>query len=211
MATNKKLILNTPVGTARFPWLTAADTKFNVNGEYKTDLVFNSEDELSGIIPALDKMLASFADEQRALLKPADAKKLSVVPFLHNEEDAEGEETGRVFLRFKLKALVEMKNGKSFTQKPNGFDAAGKPLPENVAVYGGSQIKINFEAAGYYNAKDKAVGLTLRLRAFKVIELSGGTGGASANSYGFGDAEEGYVAPKDAFESDNTPEQDDDF
>jgi hypothetical protein len=214
MATDKrkKIILNTPVGTARFPWLTKADTKFNAGGEYKTDLLFNSIDEVAPLVAALDKVLEEAVATQRDAMKPGDAKKLKVVHFLHHEEDSEGEETGRVFMRFKLKATVTMKDGKTFEQKPNGFDAAGEPIPMTVPVYAGSQIKINFEACPYYSAVDKAIGLSLRLRAYKVISLSSGSG-SSASSYGFGDVEDGYSAKESGSTDADTsaPFQEDDF
>lgn len=212
----KKVILNTPTGSARYPWLSKPDSKFVIGGQYKTDLVFSNESEIASLVKPLDALLEGFADEKRAELKPADAKKLTTVPYVYNEEDSDGEETGRVFLRFKLNAVVEMKDGKSFTQKPNGFDAAGTPLPATVAVYGGSELKVNFEAVPYYNAKDKAVGLTFRLRAYKVIKLSGGGGSAVAGTYGFGDVEEGYVAitteeSDTPFTTDDAPVERDDF
>ena len=127
------------------------------------------------------------------------------------KHDDEGEETGEVFLRFKLKAKVTPKDGKPFAQKPNGFDADGSPWDDETPVYGGSVIKVNFEAVPYGPDSNKKVGLTLRLRAFQVKELVT-TGGASASGYGFdsdGDATTTKSTPK-AQPQDNYEEDEDD-
>lgn len=198
MAKKTKFIKTTPVGTASFPWLTKADTKFDADGTYKTDLIFD-EDEITELAEEMQVFLDAAFDEYYENAKPAVQKGMSKVETLKPVLDAEGNETGQVFLRFKLNALVKPKEGEPFEQSPNAFDAAGDPLEEGVAVYGGSRIKVNFEAVPYMSAKDKVVGLTLRLRAFQVKELCTSSGGTS-EAYGF-DREE----RKPAMEADDTP------
>ena len=41
---DKYVKLVTPKGVAKYPWLTKADTKFNPDGVYKTDLLISSEE-----------------------------------------------------------------------------------------------------------------------------------------------------------------------
>lgn len=215
MANKKKIIKSTPVGIASFPWLTKPDTKFDAGGEYKTDLVFEPDD-IEELSSELEEILDAYFDEEKANAKPQVAKKMTKVDIIKTVYDDQGEETGQVMLRFKQKKTIQGKDGKQYIMKVNGFDAVGKPLPIGIAVYGGSRIKVNFEVVPYTSQKDKECGLTLRLRAYKVIELNSGSGG-TASSYGFGDKEDGYVgdgedsgyeAPK---ENTGGNEEEDDF
>ena len=207
----KKIIKRTPVGLASFPWLTKADTKFDVAGEYKVDLIFEA-DVIEELKDELDALLDTFFEEQKAEAKPQVAKIMKKVSVGKDVFDDQGDETGQVMLRFKQKAQISDKAGKVYAMTVNGFDSVGKPLAKDVAVYGGSELKVNFEAVPYMSAKDKECGLTLRLRAYQVITLNSGSSG-SASSFGF-DAEEGFEQD-DGFDerptSTQPPDEDDDF
>lgn len=185
----KKFIATTGAGIALYPWLTKPDTKFNPTGDYKVDLKMSRE-EAQPLIDKLSKIRDEAFAEAFAKAKPQDKKALSKVEVFHEVYDDNGDETGEVFFRFKLKAVVTPKGKEAFTQEPKGFDAGGKPWDAKKAVYGGSTIKVNFEAVPYVSAKDKEVGVTLRLRAFQVIELVSSAGG-SASGYGF-EVDESY-------------------
>lgn len=173
----------TPAGIAQYPYLTKPDTKFNPDGEYKISL------EIPG---AAAQDIVTFLDEQFAA-SVAKAKKENAgkkikegdVPYSVDED------SGKVTVRFKLKAKVTPKQGDPFEQRPAIFDAKGKPL-QDAKIGGGSKVKVAYELVPYYTAIAGA-GVSLRLKAVQVIDLVEFSGGASADAYGFGE-EEGYEA-----------------
>lgn len=174
----------TPAGIAQYPYLTKPDTKFNPDGEYKISV------EIPG---AAAQDTVTFLDEQFAASvakakkdNPGKKIKEGDVPY------SIAEDTGKVTVRFKLKAKVTPKQGDPFEQRPALFDAKGKPIGAEAKIGGGSKVKVAYEMVPYYTAIAGA-GISLRLKAVQVIDLVEFSGGASSEAYGFGQ-EEGYEA-----------------
>lgn len=174
----------TPAGIAQYPYLTKPDTKFNPDGEYKISV------EIPG---AAAQDIVTFLDEQFAASvakakkeNPGKKIKEGDVPYSISED------TGKVTVRFKLKAKVTPKQGDPFEQRPALFDAKGKPIGTDAKIGGGSKVKVAYELVPYYTAIAGA-GISLRLKAVQVIDLVEFSGGASSEAYGFGE-EEGYEA-----------------
>ncbi len=184
----------TPKGTAKYPWLSQPDTKFNPDGEYKVSLVLPVE-QADTIMQFLDEQMA-LAEAKAKKDNPGKKVKVADAPYSVDEE------TGEFSVNFKLKAKVIPQKGDSFEQKPAVFDAKGKPL-QGVNVGGGSQIKVSYEVYPFYTALIGA-GISLRLKAVQVIDLVEFSGGANAANYGF-EEEDGFEA-----EPDNSPFKDDD-
>ncbi|MGY6517444.1 MAG: hypothetical protein ACXIUZ_01900 [Lysobacteraceae bacterium] len=183
--------LNTPIGVLMFPHLLEPDTKFNADGEYKADMRLEI-DEAQGLIDKLEAIRDAYAEEIRKENKKyARYNMADVVEII---EDDSGEEYARV--RAKLKAIVRVKKtGKSFTQKPDLFDAAGRPIkPASLSngVWSGTRAKFALEVVPYAMDSSKLIGVSLRLKAVQIIELVAG-GGGTAEDYGFGE-EEGFDA-----------------
>jgi hypothetical protein len=202
----KKFIATTGAGIAMYPWLTKPDTKFNAGGEYKLDLQMPREDA-EALITKLEEIRDAAFVEAVAAAKPQDKKKITKAEVFHEVYDDNGDATGDIFLRFKMKAMVTPKGKEPFEQKPKGFDAGGKPWDEKKAVYGGSTLKVNFEAVPYGPDTNKKVGLTLRLRAFQVLELVSSSGG-SASGFGF-DVDESYEEEDNSADSSSFDAPDD--
>lgn len=182
----------TPKGTAQYPYLTKPDTKFNPDGEYKVNLELNAEDA-SEIMSFLDEQLA----ESIAKAKKENAgKKIKEgdVPYSVDED------SGKVTLRFKLKAKVTPKNGEPFEQRVAIFDAKGKPITDEIKIGGGTQMKVSYEVMPYYTSMVGA-GISLRVRAVQIIELVEFSS-AGAGAYGFG-SEDGYEAEESATNTNN--------
>jgi hypothetical protein len=73
------------------------------------------------------------------------------------------------------------------------YDSAGKPLPEDVQVWGGSKMNVAFRPNFWYSAA-LGFGVSLDLEAVQVIELAnGGVSNVAAEAFGFTE-EEGFVA-----------------
>lgn len=193
----------TPKGTAKYPWLSMPDTKFNPDGDYKVTLVLPVE-EAGAIIQFLEEQLA--ASEVKAKKdNPGKKVKVADAPYKMDEDN------GNVEINFKLKARVNMQNGDSFEQKPALFDAKGKPITD-VNVGGGSKVKVSYECVPFYTGLIGA-GISLRLRAVQVIDLVEFSGGAAAGAYGF-EEEDGFEAEDNSspFEETNaTQNNDNDF
>jgi hypothetical protein len=164
MANNKQKFV-TPKGVAQYPWLTKADTKFNAEGVFKVSLAVPKAEAKD----FADNIKQAFVDEfgQSKMAK-------AHLPFKEDEE-------GNVVFSFKSKI------------KPRLFDSQGKPITGDVAVGGGSVIKVS-GAFGPYN-KGANMGVALYLNAVQIIKL------VEVSSSPFGAEEGGFVAAA----------QDDDF
>jgi hypothetical protein len=217
MATKpKKHIFTTPKGIAVFPWLSKPDTKFNPDGEYKVNLRL-SEESAADLRAKLESILDDYWNEFIETIKPPLRKQWKKVDVLDEVLDDEGDYTGDVLMKFKLRAVVRPKGKDSFSQRPIGYDAGSPPkeLAKDVSVFGGSVIKVNFQAVPYDLASSKTVGLSFRLLKFQVIELSSGSGGAAPSE--FSAEEGGYVSTAksskqpESQEFDDSEEEDDEF
>lgn len=189
MAQQKLPLLKTPAGTAIWPKLTKPDTKFNADGEYSVKLAIPSE-EAQDLIAQLDKLYEQ-SQEIAKEKNPGKKIKQAAKPYTV-EEDDQGNETGNVILSFKCKAKLTSKDGSTFANAPKLFDSKNKEFPKDEDIWGGSTLRIAFNAIPYYTGMVGA-GVSLRLKAVQVLNLVSG-GGGDGSSYGFGE-EEGYVAP----------------
>lgn len=182
-----------PKGEAKFPYLNTPD-EYNGKKSYKVDLLYAPGD---AAVDALVEKLEAIRDEFIADAIKADPKKKkgwSTAPVLQEELDKEGDETGRMFLRFKMNAEIKNeKSGKVTKLKPTLFDAKGAKT--DVEVWGGSILKIAFEAVPYAMGSSKTFGVSLRMNAVQVIELRSGSA-RDASGFGF-EEEEGYDSSED--------------
>ena len=188
MAKNKRY--TTPAGTAVFPALVNADTKFDVDGVYKTGLKLAADARIDGM------SLIQFLEEQHEQnvtqrKKEANGKKIKEadLPFEIDED------TGQLSIKFKLKAAGMTRDKVAFTQRPAIFDAKGTPY-KGAEIWGGSTIKVAFEVIPSYTALIGA-GISLRMKAVQIIELKQGSSGAG--DFGFGE-EEGYETSEEEVE-----------
>ncbi len=178
----------TPEGLATYAWLNKPNTRFDPC--YSVNMTFNTDDEAYIKFKA---MIEEFLDEAlefyKGTVKPAVAKRLTLATPFKMVEDEDGEEVeGKEMLVFKLKQFKKDKDtGESEeVPAPPVFDKAGKPLAENLYVNNGSTGKVSAYLSPYYMAKDKAVGVSLKLNAFQLIKGGSGSGGdGSASGFGF--------------------------
>lgn len=200
MSKEKKPRFTTPKGVAQYPYLNKPDTKFNPDGEYKCKLEISDPAEVAKLVAFLDEQVEK-AVELAKKENPGKKIKVGDAPYEVNDE------TGKGVFSFKLKAKVTPKKGDPFEQRPAIFDAKGKPL-QDVNVGGGSKVKIAYEVVPFYTSLVGA-SISLRMKAVQVIDLVEFSGGASADSYGFGE-EEGYEAEDNSAESNGFNEEESD-
>lgn len=155
-------------------------------GEYKVSLSV-TEEEAAPITAKIDEVM----EEAQGMIPPGKRPKIQEPPY-YNELDDEGQETGRVIFKFKMKAKVNTKDGRTIEMSPKLFDAQGTLMTDVDSIWGGSTLRISSDLVPYYVAAVGA-GVSMRLKAVQIIELKTGGGGADAANYGF-EATEGFTA-----------------
>jgi hypothetical protein len=175
----------TPEGIAIWPRLNAPDTKFDADGVFSVKLKWAGDDDAANALIAKLTDLRDEAFRQYLSENPKVKKVAKTVDFFSAELDDDGEETGFTVMNFKMKAkITAKKTGKVYHMKPTIVNAKKVVLKNPPNVGGGSRLKVSFEVAPYFNAKDKEFGLSLRLVAVQIIELvEFGGGGAAANDF----------------------------
>lgn len=186
--------ITTPEVALIFPRLFTPDNKYvKPDGEYHTKFALEAGEEFDAFIAKLEEVRDTYLKDNPDEVKPAKLKKAKLADLFEEECDDEGEETGRMIMRAKLKAVVKTKT-KSWKQKPMVFDASANQISEEISVWTGTKAKLALELFPYFMESSKEVGVSLRLKAVQIIELVDGGGDRDAGSYGFGETD-GYTAP----------------
>ena len=178
------------------------DTRFVDDGEYSTSVIV-PEAEAAEVCEQLESLID---DEYNKIVKEKPQLKatLSKRPVTEPDYDQDGNETGNVVFKTKLKAKIRGKNGQTYSQKVNVVDAKRNPMSGDQLVGNGSLVKVAVEPVVYMMQSTKQVGVSLRLKAMQVIDLVE-HGSSSADS--IFQEEEGFVAK--AIEKDNSAVFDD--
>lgn len=176
----------TAVGTALYPSLRTPETFEGNEIGYTVKVIFSQEETNK-----MEKHLLNLLEEAKSLPE-MEGKKWGNAPTIGMGETQDGE----VFFKFKKKSsYVSKKSGQLITTTVPIFDAMGKPLPANIDIGNGSQVKVAYTVYPF-NKSRQIQGLSLRLEAVQVIKLvERGAGNQDAGSFGFGSVEGGYVAP----------------
>jgi hypothetical protein len=163
-----------------------ADTKYNEDGVYKSQLALSgkpAEDMKAKIDGGAKAHLAEHTDE----MKPGEAKKWGLYVPYEDEEDDDGNPTGRTIFHFKQNAKIKTKAGDIKDISIEIRDAADKVI--SAKVFAGSEGRIMFSMRGIEMSSAKQAGVRLDFYKVQVTKLSkGGT------NKGFGAVEDGYVA-----------------
>ena len=215
MAEKKKIVRRTtPKGYALWPYLTKPDDR-PIKGKpqkaaFKVNLAY-AKDDLDWL--KLKELLDGLVEEayEKAVEENPKKKKLIVRQFPYSDElDEEGEETGRVIVKFKQSAQIKKKNGEVINVTIPLFDAKGTPMKAGTQVYSGSIVKVAFTTRPYLVDSTNCAGVSLDLNAVQVLKLVSSTT-RDASAYGFGQ-EEGYEADEEedtdnhGFEDENVGE-----
>ena len=212
MAEKKAAVkITSPKGRASYPYLTKPDTQYNPDGDYKVNLIVPST-EAQALCDKLDALAEVAFKEAVAKAKPQDKKTIKkYVPYIP-EYDSEGNETDNIIFKFKLNALgKDKKTGKTWKNEVKLFDAAGNLIKGDIAIYGGTILKVNATINDIYVASSKDAGVSMRMNAVQIIKLVSGGGSDNASDYGFGE-EEGFTAEQqETFEDAGAGNPEEDF
>jgi hypothetical protein len=201
MAKEKKQIIASPSGIAKFPALNEPDMKFAKDGvgKYKVNLLLDKNDPTT--VAFLEKLIAASKDAKSANDKENPKQKgFSLhLPFA-DELDKDGNETGNVEIKFSANSSFKNKKTDKVTDiRIDLFDAKRNRVTAKIG--GGSKLKVAFEIVPFANPSSKSAGVSLRLQAVQVLELKQWSG-RDADSYGFGE-EDGFDGAADsAFSAD---------
>ena len=155
----KPIILTTPKGIAKWPYINEPDTEFNSDGLFHTKLICKKTDSVK-IKKAIDDMIAQEVKKQHDH-SPDKAIKKSL-PYTEEGDD--------IIFNFKMKAKGTRKSdGKPFTQEPNVLNADLTPFDKSQKIWGDSILKITFEP--YAWNMSIGIGCTLRIKSVQVLEL----------------------------------------
>lgn len=168
----KKQRFTTPVGEAKWAWLTTPKAPFKGDAtkgaKYMIDVIFDVNDPkwkewASGLKAAINALPVQ-VDKATGTAK---AKQMPI----KRELDENDQPTGRFYVTFKT--------GEQF--RPQVFDRYGQPLAENALVGNGSKVRISYVTGEY---KEFGGGIALYLNAVQVVELVEYKS-HDARSYGF--------------------------
>ena len=208
MAEKRKVYptMTTPRGMLLYPHLTEPDCKFvKPNGEYHTKFAIEADSKpAKKMVADLEEILDGYIEENPDKLTKAKLKKAGRADLYEEEVDDEGEETGRIIFKFKLKAVVETKT-KTWEQKPRLFDGNAQPIQGKCNPWTGSEGKVSAEIFPYYMESTKQFGLSLRCSAVQILLLVQGSG-KSGSDFGFGEEDDSYTDEESAGNAGFEPE-----
>lgn len=172
-------------GVTRYCHLNAPNKKFEPEyGAYTCDLVVDKDQA-----EMIKNTLRPLYEEELKTVKEENPNKKKI---MQRDFPIEESEDG-IVVKSKLKAGGRRKDGSEYKLSIALYDAQGKPLPEDVQVWGGSKVNLAFRPKFYY-VPSLGFGVSFELQAVQVLELkNGGVNGPSAEAFGF-TSEEGYVA-----------------
>ena len=170
-------------GTAKYCFLNEPSKRFKPEfGEYICDTVVSVE-----VVERVKAQLRPIYEEELKAIMDVEGKEIKKadLPFVEGED-------GNI-IKTKLKGGVRAKDGNVYTFNVALFDAAGKPLPKDVQVWGGSKVNVAVRPNFWYTTM-LGFGVTFEIQAVQVIELAnGGVSNVAAEAFGFTE-EEGFVA-----------------
>ena len=177
-------------GESIYPHLVKPDVRFNELGEYKVTLKVSKQDA-TNMVKQIDQAIV---DSLAKAEKDTKGKKVKDAPKPYTEE------SDFVFFKFKMKASgVNRKTQEKFSQRPTLFDAKKNPISADTSIWGGSIMKVAYQAVPYFTPMLGA-GVSLRLKAVQVIKL---VQGKSDNN--IFKEEDGFESKSTGSENSNAP------
>lgn len=195
-----------PKGKALWCKFKEPDTKFNVKGEYSTSLVVDPNNPaVQAYISKLEELRDIAYNETCETLGAAKAKGVRKAEVYVDDVDSNGNETGNIVFKYKLKDLsdrIQRGNDSEIVvvdAKKNRLSKADAPLVGN-----GSEIRIVSYANPYYMASTKTVGISHIWSKMQIIDLVEFSGGGDEF-----DEEDGFEDTSAPVESNDFDEEDD--
>ncbi|MCA1946973.1 MAG: DUF2815 family protein [Armatimonadetes bacterium] len=186
-----KQFIVSPVGRLGYSHIFKPDPHPEFGGDYKVKLIL-TDDEFAPLRARLDAKM----DEVRALVaadpKLSKNKKYEINDYTHPviDRDTDEEIPGQVELRFKRKGTYKDKKTGEIKpmSPPKVVDGLKNAIPKTVPIYGGSRVRVVFEAVPYVTPK--SAGIALYMDTIQVAELAAG---GSAGLAALDEIEDGFI------------------
>lgn len=197
-------LLVTPKGVAVYPHLQKPDD-YEGKRKYKITLRLPADDpKTEQLIEKLESLRDDYwenGEEPKRKFNVKQRAQLKAHPVYRTEEDDDGNPTGFILVSADCNAeFTDRDTGRSVSLKPQLLDAKKKPIPDDVAIWGGSTVRVAFQPYTWAQGGTiKAYGVKMRLKAVQVIDLV--SGGGAANVF---DEEDGFDVSDDDTASDNS-------
>ena len=197
--TTKGIGFTTPKGKALWCGNIEPQRKFNEKGDLMTNLVLDpNEPEVKEFIKTLEDLRDTAFEETTNNLGLVKGKQVKKRDVAQPDIDQNGNETGMIVIKMKLKDVDEKKElGRQY--QIDTFDAKKNKLENPPRVGNGSTIRCAGYANPYYMASTKEVGISLiwqKLQIIELIEIGG------FDSFG---EEEGFIASATTQEFNEAP------
>jgi len=197
--TTKGIGFTTPKGKALWCGNIEPQKKFNEKGDLMTNLVLDpNEPEVKEFIKTLEDLRDTAFEETTNNLGLVKGKQVKKRDVAQPDIDQNGNETGMIVIKMKLKDVDEKKElGRQY--QIDTFDAKKNKLENPPRVGNGSTIRCAGYANPYYMASTKEVGISLiwqKLQIIELIEIGG------FDSFG---EEEGFIASATTQEFNEAP------
>jgi len=155
-------------GKAMWAKVYDADTKFDPNGIYSISVLV-PESDAQEMCEHLDGLAKKRLAEE--IKNNPKRKDLTLRTPFAPATDKDGNETGEIEFKVKLKAKFQSRDGKWFTQKPLVVDSKRTPMTKDNLIGNGSTIKVAFEPIPYVMMSSKTCSVSLRLKGVQVLNL----------------------------------------
>ena len=171
-------------GVTKYCHLNEPNKKFEPEfGVYSCDLIIDKE-QADAI---KQKLRPLYEEELRETQEANPGKGITQREFPIDEVD------GGYLIKVKMKAGGRRRDGSEYHMSIALYDSQGKPLDQDVKVWGGSEVNVAFRPKFYYTAA-VGFGVTFELQAVQVLKLGeGGVSSIAASAFGFTTEEEGFV------------------
>ncbi len=194
--------ITSPKGKALWCKFKEPDTKFNAKGEYSTDVVCDPSDpSVKAYIEKLENLVDIAYKETCETLGPAKARDVRKSSVFKEEVDQNGELTGKVIFKYKLKDLSDRRE-RGDSAEILVVDAKRNLLGKTAPLVGnGSDIRVVSFANPYFMASTKTVGLSHIWSKMQIINLVEFSGAGGTDEF---DDEDGFVEEGPAVEFANS-------
>jgi hypothetical protein len=198
--------ITSPKGSALWCKFKEPDTKFNVKGEYSTEVVCDPNDPaVQAYIAKLEELRDIAYNETIETLGAAKAKGVRKAEVYKEEIDQNGNETGNIIFKYKLKDLTD-RQARGDSAEIVVVDAKKNNLGAQAPLVGnGSTIRVVSYANPYFMASQKVVGISHIWSKMQIIELNEYSGGGGDDF----DEEDGFEDAPAPFATDDFDSEDD--
>lgn len=200
--------ITSPKGKTLWCKFKEPDTKFNTKGEYSTELICDPNNPaVQAYISKLEELRDIAYNETCETLGAAKAKAVRKADVYKEEVDQNGNETGNVVFKYRLKDLTDRADRGDSTEIIV-VDAKKNKLSQKEAPFvgNGSEVRVVSYASPYYMASTKTIGVSHIWSKMQIIDLVEFSGGGDGDDF---DEEDGFEDT--SFDNTNDFESEDDF